>query len=839
VPQRRRSLKSTPSATAQMSPPGDNVQAQLQNLIQQKKYKQAIDEIQRIRRTQPDLEISPSEPEIWVLRGRQEFEQNRIKDAESSFRRALALGITGESHYWIARSLIKQNRDEAALTLIEDAFNQGQLPKEYGICYLKLLLIQGNATKVEELVTKQSKRFLAAQLHWAKGILALKADKAVDALVLFQKVKRPLTSGDVPEAWVVYSQQLAKKWDAAAATLGLRPISPFPFAMVEPRYLKKPILRRLAIRQQAQTSNPPLKPMDLQQNQDSSIQEALTALAIAQLIESQDYHNAAHALLNLERRPTQIPELNSFKSNLLALAGEQAIKDGEPHCTETFWEPLLTESFNPQLAVNLMMVYEMNESDSEAQRLITRIIKWVKSDAQKNPEQWSEQRLALTLAHLHCRLADAWLGQGKERAALGELQQAERICPTSPEVSARKGLQEFSEGNIQGAIQMLTQAMEGEAHMEEAYSTLLECYDELRDPQAKLEARQKFGKNFGDMNPEAEIVFPAWLDALYSQKYSFFRKIVDSEEEADPPLRVCQLFVECAGSEVNSGGRVLLDQDRAKKVWDALLSPLQPEEKILPLQAIALSTLLFARKEKGVAALVNRYLDQLQALGKEFVQAQEAQLVALAVKGATGQKFEATLRSYTDRLPDPGNALAQIQLQVRRHGWFRTLIPMLIPALEREPQNPLLLLARATTYPPHMAEYEKLKQQGFEIARRIQDAKALQAFREEQAFLEVQRTMAVMPDPDKFDPMDMGAMNGMIEAMIRQMFGSKLPPGELERMMPELKRMMMNQMPMFEDYEDDEDYEDEEDDFFGFPDFPPIFSSPPKNKKQKRDFRTL
>jgi len=48
----------------------------------------------------------------------------------------------------------------------------------------------------------------------------------------------------------------------------------------------------------------------------------------------------------------------------------------------------------------------------------------------------------------------------------------------------------------------------------------------------------------------------------------------------------------------------------------------------------------------------------------------------------------------------------------------------------REPQNPLLLLAKLRPT-SHSANYDQFKQQGFEIACRLQDAKALQAFREE------------------------------------------------------------------------------------------------------------
>jgi hypothetical protein len=45
----------------------------------------------------------------------------------------------------------------------------------------------------------------------------------------------------------------------------------------------------------------------------------------------------------------------------------------------------------------------------------------------------------------------------------------------------------------------------------------------------------------------------------------------------------------------------------------------------------------------------------------------------------------------------------------------------------------------------------------------------------------------------------------MLDAMIRNMFGDKVPPNELKRMLPEMKKMMMNNMPDFGDFDDDDD----------------------------------
>jgi Flp pilus assembly protein TadD len=87
-------------------------QSQLQILLAQKKYRQAIDEVKKLQRSQPDAKIIPTEAEIWQLRGQQELEKGEFKAAENSFRQALKLGFTG-AHYWLAKALLGQNRLDA------------------------------------------------------------------------------------------------------------------------------------------------------------------------------------------------------------------------------------------------------------------------------------------------------------------------------------------------------------------------------------------------------------------------------------------------------------------------------------------------------------------------------------------------------------------------------------------------------------------------------------------------------------------------------------------------------------------------------------------------------
>ena|GEM_PF-458031 len=812
----------------------NSFEIQLQELLKQKKYRQALEEIKKVQRSQPDITLTPKESEIWLLRGQQEFQKQDFKQAEKSFRRAIELGQAGETYYWQARCLLELNQLDAALNLLRDAFVADTLTKDYSICYLKLLLLKGDTATVEQLINQQSKRFSAAQLHWVQGVLSLKNGQSETALASFQKIKHPITPGDVPTAWIAYTQQQLSNWDAAANILGLKlsqQLSGLHYG--RPKYLEHPILERLATFQQAKTRLLPLAVEHLQ-SVDKVAQEAMMVMQVLHLIDEGNHHDAAHALLKIERRSPGFRELESLRPSLLSLAGQQALTEGELECVELFWQQLLTEQpFNPQLAVNLLEVFAVNDSWQERQRLLTRLLKWLEQEGKQNPQAWPTDRLKPTLADLHCRMADTYMALNRDRAALGSVQQAERICPTSPDVIGRKGLIAASQENYQEAIALLTQAIEGGCRYEEVYGILLNCWDELGDKQARNEARRRFGKYFDDFSFDTEIQVLPWVEALSTQSYPFFSRLVQGKDQQDPALRACQMFVKAVQSPPNSGGRVSLNQVAAAQEWETLLQKLSGNEQIPVLQAIALSIHLFAKREKGIAALTNQYVQKLFQLSAEHPEARVAHLVVLAVKENSPQKLDVPLRAYLDTMPQPGNTLANIQFQVRRFGSIRTLIPPLDEALRREPQNPLLLLARATTYPVDHPNYEQLKQQGFELARRLQDAKALQAFREEQAFLSAQETQSMMPDPEDFDNLNISDIDDFLEKMIRKLLGSKIPKAEFERMLPELKQMMLSSMPNFlededEDDDDDDEYDDDEldiDSIFG--------NFPPTSRKQK------
>lgn len=809
--------------------PEERFQANLQSLLKQQKYRQALDEIQKIRRSHPDVEFTPSEAEIWLLRGKQEVQQENFRQAETSLRRSLQLGLVGESHYWLAKALLSLDRLDDAIALIQPAFEDGSLPKDYSICYAKLLLLKGDTAAVEQLLKKKSK-FWAAQQHWIRGVLALKAQQPEEAIALFQKIKHPATPGDEPKIWQVYTQQVLQQWDMAAAHLGLNvPLNPFGRFSLKPAYTNNSILERLALLQHFKTGKPSLERMEFTSD-DEILSESLDIANVLEYLEENNPHEAAHVLLNLDRTSKKYPELAVLRPTLLTLAGQEAMNEGAMNCAADFWQQSLREEgFNPQLAVNLVKVLDLNEDYQELQRLITRIIKWLEQDYKNNPQNWTEKRYKEALVYAHCRAADTWAVTGRRRTALGELKNAERIDPRSPEIIGRHGLVAVLDGKLEEATRLLTEALEGGCRYQEVYIVLVDTWKKLGNSAAATEVRRRFGKKFGDMNAETDAELAPWEDALLTGDYPFFSRLVQERSDRDPGVRACQLFVEAAG-ELTPGRKISLDQQKAVNQWDELLKGLTPPQQIPAIQAIALCIQLFAKREKGIVALLGQYMAKLLELEAQHPEAKAAYLVLLVLKERDPKKLETPIQFYLSKQPQPGNALAQIQLQVRRYTQTilqdQLLRPFLDEALQREPQNPLLLLAKATTFPAGSTNYDKFRQQGFEIARRVQDAKALQAFREEETVISAKMAQDIMPNFDAIDSFNMADMDQMLEQMIRKMLGGKVPPNELKRVMPQLKQMMMNDMPpVFGDDDDDVDF-----------DFGSLFGgfAPPSNNRSKR-----
>jgi tetratricopeptide (TPR) repeat protein len=811
-------------------------QSQLQNLLAQKKYRQAIDEVRKLQRSQPDAKITPTEAEIWQLRGQQELEKGEFRAAENSFRQALKLGLG--AHYWLAKALLGQNRLDTALELIRTAFNAKTLSKEDGICYLKLLLLKGDRDSVETLIQTHAKRFSAAQLHWARGVLALAADDPETALAFFSKLKKaPLTPGESTDAWLTYTHQQLAHWDAAGAKLGLLSGSLAGTQFARPRFVSHPALQKLAIWQQATIGDPRRA---LTTKDDRSAQEMLTGLSAVALMAEGNFHDAGHAVLQITGAAPRLADLTALRSTILTLAGQQAMDQGEFDCALNLWAPLQSEKrLEPQLMVNWIHLLREMEEYQERQRLLTRLIKWIEQEAKQDKATWPDDRLKLTLAHAHCLLGDSWLALDRARAAFGEIQQAERLCPTSPEVMGRQGLIMSEDGKPDQAIELIIQAFDQGCQSYEVYIGLQEILLENGRKDEALAMRKRYGKLFGDLNIEADIEIEPWITALSTNNYEFFKGLMPPENAPEPCLRACQIFAAAAHGKPTNTGKISIHQDQAIAAWARLLDQLTPIKQAQTLQAIALCLAVLSKRDKGITALITRYQEQIFDLIPTVTEARVIHLIVSAIKETNPDKLQVWLKPYLDTQPQPGNALALLQLQVRWFGLTVNLRSFIDKALSREPQNPLLLLAKATSYTAGGQVYQQLREQGFELARQMQDAAALQAFRVEDYYMQGQEIQSLIPAPGNVANMMPADIESMFENMVRKTLGKDLPRNELDRVIPLLKQKFLDEiMPgMGSGSFGSGGFNDDD-----FDDFDPIFGPPDgssKRKKRKPTFMDL
>ncbi len=806
-----------------MTASGQALEQQVQALIEQKKYTTALRKLQQGLKRNPDQSTTVTEADIWLLQGKYEFERAQYPQAEKALRQALSFDLYDDTYYWLAKCLLAQQEAIAALDLFQKAFDDKTLSKDLGGCYLKLLFLNDKADEVEGLIKAQAKRFYAPHLHWARGAIALTSGDPKAAAAHFKKIGRPASPEDRPLVWPAYAYQQAGNW--AAAQKEMPSIGPaetkhsfFGGTMIRYRRDQHPAAQQLTLAQAAHSDRPPSDFVDLEEPDVSNV-SAVSALELLHLIREEDFHEAAHLLLDsTSEMLAEYPLLNRLYRPVMLLAGTQALRQDEVGCTATFWDLALEKAdFDSHLALNLYKALAVTRQHGKAGRLVNQLVSWLRQTAQKNPQDWPKERLNPTLAKLHCWAADCQMSMGHSRDALRSVKIAEQLAPNHPDVIGRKGLNAYARNRPKEAVPLLMQALEAGCQFPEVYRTLLELEDDSDTVKA---IRRKFGKHFGDVGVDAEVEIPAWVEALTFQNYVMMAQFVRDQTKPSPPLKACQIFLDSATDQPSSGQKVTLDQEKAMPQWEKLLASHTPAEQVEMIKAIYLMVQQHAkRNKKGMAALQGSYYSKIIELAERQVAGADiAQLMILAVRSPQPTQLKTAVDSILSRARQPGHTLAIAQLELRRFEQSTGLKPFIETRLKKDSQNPLLILASATLYSRKSGQYDKLRQRGFELARRLQDAEALQAFREEEWFAAQEMTRRVvgsdinlMGDPSQIDMID------MLKRLAREAFGGEVPPEVLAQMLPELMAQM------------DGGFEEEEDDTFD-----PFFLPPPPPRRSRK-----
>ncbi|MEL4895841.1 tetratricopeptide repeat protein [Crocosphaera sp. Alani8] len=760
---------------------------ELKILIERKRYGEALKKIKEIRRGAPEQEIPEKVEELWLKKGEEEWLNKKYEEAQKSFRKSVELGLNGEGHYWWAKSLLSLEKREEALEVMREGYEKKLLGLEYGGCYLKLLCLQGKIDRVEELIVQEGERFTTEQKQWGKGMVALLKGEEEKAAENWEKMEKKVSPSDCPWAWKIYIEQKRENWLEAEKKLE-------EIGKKEKRREKnQQIEQKLLVRQGIGKGESLMEKVTERSGEIENIEE-IRVLEMVNLMEKKKWREAAEIAQRIGRKREEFPEMEKIYRGLMWEAGEEAWQKGMVEWTiELWWTMVEDKPLEPEFLVRLNQALREIKENKKSQRVLNKLLNWLKKEGKKEYRDWPQKRRRETLGKLHCYLADSYMGQGWRVQGslvqgLKNLRTAEELCPELPDVLGRKGLKVgLIEGKTEESIGMLRRALEEGCDSVDVYQMLREALEEIEDREALEEIRSSFGRRFGDMGGELEVLLPVWEEALSEESYEKFERKVKEAKLKKPEMSACRIFISETIRETR-GAQVKLRLESAQEKWEELLKKLPAKEQIGVIETIGVSLVRYGKRQKGRASLIDDYVKRLWEYAQEEEKARKAHLVLLIVKGSQAQKWPNYLRQYLRKTTQPNQALGQLQLKVRRYGNGTGLKEFIEVALENNPQNPLLRLALATGFPPESLEYHKLSEEGFELARRLQDKESLKAWREEEGFVMHQKLS------QWFDLMSLEESLSKIEEMIdkleREVFKRDLSAEERQKIWQEIKKIV-------------------------------------------------
>ncbi|MEB3244073.1 MAG: hypothetical protein VKO44_10605 [Cyanobacteriota bacterium] len=701
----------------------------LADLVARKRYSEAIRVRGQALLRRPELELKPSEAQLWCLEGRQAAAEGQAKRAEAAFRKALDLGLEGEPLERLARLWLDQGQTAKALALLEEAFAAGRLPKAQAGALLKLLFLSGETERARALTREHPQRFLAHQLQWAAGVFHLLAGDPVSASRQFATMMGAVTSGDHGSVWRAWASMEAG--DTAAAAAVLKPVD-------------HPAQAAVALDLAARTGQLPADLIDLSRR-DLPRRDAALALALVQHLRQGNLLSAAQLLLANERPLlAALPELAALRRPLLVLAGQQALERDAPEEAIACWRPIVDRPrFDPELALRLYPLLDACDDErhlQECERLVSQLLAWLRRAARANPSDWPEPLLSTTLARLLCWQVDQTIPLGERQRTRSALEEARRLAPELADVIGRRGMLAYAEEDDVTAASLLWQALDGGCQKRLLYDTLEELLACSGQEEEAARLRRQHGPRFGE-SPESELddgMPPVWLEALSQADLPALARVLRNAADSGAGLDALHVFLEHVPPPTSApAGKLPLALPAASDRWDALLSPLSPSDQVEALTAILLAIQRFCRRVgRPVTSQIALRLAQLQErAARTDTPAGEAALRALLLlHGLSLKRSEAPgaeAARLLRRAPQPHRTLPLALLDLRLFASTKPWRALAEELHRQEPHNPLLTLALATMERSGSLAYGQRAEEAFDQARRQQDGEALAACRRE------------------------------------------------------------------------------------------------------------
>ncbi|PCI24198.1 MAG: hypothetical protein COB67_11790, partial [SAR324 cluster bacterium] len=471
---------------------------QLRAALRNESIHGASEALKKVRKCNPQAELKEEQLRLHLMRSTARIKAKDFPSALQDLEKVQLLEPEDIRFFQgMARYFLDSDQLQQGLEWFQIRFYQDQLPKDAAIYCLKFLILLKQWPQLETLVQNQKSQFWAADLHWVRGILHLRAGEQAEAIESFAKTKKSgqwMHQAPAWNAWIKLRQHHPRTFSAINGLpeseikkhLGSKACLIFPDSHWNYRFI-------------------------LPNTKENTYYKLLDEL------ETKEWSRAADILPKLEKNKYILSLDPQIVGRIYRLAGWQAWSEYQNiNKAVFFWRKALAKSPD-DLPFRISLAILLGENPLHFELAIfheTEVL--LRKKAKQQPATFSVAQLQYNLAELKALEAGVQYCNDKPRKAKQCCIAAEKVAPESPYVLASLVSLYHGEREPKKIMPYLERLFEQNKKDPSIYCDLKDIYQQLNEASKLSRLRSQYGEFFGDhvhSEHELNILFGYTLQA--------------------------------------------------------------------------------------------------------------------------------------------------------------------------------------------------------------------------------------------------------------------------------------------------------------------------------------
>ncbi len=681
--------------------------------INQNKFRQAAIELKNVLKCNPNADLTKEKIAIHILRGNSFLDSKNHQSSWDEFKAALIIDpqnittIKALAGYYINSEQITKGYE-----WLKNLFDNNELPKDSSVLYIKFLMLLDHWDQIEKIISNHKSRFWAADIHWAKGVLLFKADKFQEAMKSFNKAKKNNQWLHQAYAWSLWSRIKSSDENFGYGYLDRVQSENVKIELEKEYYIKYDV---------------PLHGwFNLGYKKDNTTE-------LYSDIKKKNWQNVAQAHDRGKIKPGSFVNKPQILAKIYFLAAEDEYRNEKDNRFFNYMNKALSyqpDNLNYHIKACLLTA-TIPEKKSLAFFQRTELL--IKQKARENSQNWSKEQIEYYLAELDIIQAKIHYSLDNKKKFKELCLKAEQLAIVSPH--AYFALYKFyneMQNNDNKAIFYLEKMFEIKRYSDVTYDNLKSLYSKNNYQDKLLKLREKYGKEFDDEIIPDQTLRLYLGNALSSKDSEYLDEIYQERMEKNHPLDplvefIIDLFDE--NYDLAKRQKANVNEKKLDSIFNSTLANLKPDSFFKPLvyelTILALNGFNLKTKAKK---MLNQWEKILQSKTDSKTH-YKSYFIVQCILNKPEKHIEAELAKLLRKFAQPLNHLIELQMVLYSYGHYGTLRKNLKEPLDKDPENPGLLLAYATSFSENSTDHDIYFQKGLKLAGKLQDTEVLNYYK--------------------------------------------------------------------------------------------------------------